>query len=377
MFALARVIRMISVLALVITIAFSPSSVRADEKESYTSSNVCGACHVEIFESWRKSLHALSYNNQVFLTAYREAYLETNGSAKYFCLKCHAPTYLVTGDVDAAYPITREGVTCDFCHTIVGVDVTNTESPFKLDVGGAKHSSLKNAKSEAHSTSYADWFNKSEMCGACHEVTNMNGVRTGSTYSEWKSSSYAADGVQCQHCHMAPVPGNVVDPSVQDSSKNVFHEHSLSHNMDQMKNAIKVEIVGKEKMADGRYIVDVAITNKKAGHNIPTGSPSRKLALEVRLSGENYTESVQLKKFGKDIVDKSGNALTMDGEVMMRGAKVTGNSSLKPKERRVERFMFSAAPRGEVKVSARAFLIYRHVVTVEESTLIQMGSAVK
>ena len=43
--------------------------------------------------------------NLVFLKAAREG-----------CVWCHAPTVLVTGDLEMQQAVTREGITCDFCH---------------------------------------------------------------------------------------------------------------------------------------------------------------------------------------------------------------------------------------------------------------------
>ena len=349
-------------------------------RTGYTSSKVCSYCHVDIYNSWKNSLHGLAYTNPVFMTAYRHAYLDTKGAAKDYCLKCHAPTIFSTGDSDVTMDITKEGVTCDFCHTVEGVDLTNTKNPFKLDVGGEKRAAMRQFKKPyvetpgAHVATYTKWFNKSELCGACHEMTNLNGLKTGGTYTEWKASEYAKAGVQCQGCHMSSVPGKPVDPSVKAPRSNTIPDHSLSHNLYEMKEAVSVEIVTAERTEAGRYVVDVAITNKKAGHNIPTGAPARRLTLEVTVQNEGSGEVTQIRDFGKRVVDDKGRWLNSDVEAFLHGVKMEENTALKPKERRVVRFMFGSAPAGKVKVSARAFLVYHSLVTNEEATHIPLGA---
>lgn len=349
----------------------------ANAGAGYSSAEVCGECHRDIYNSWRKSLHAVSYNNPIFMTAYREAYLETKGEAKTYCLKCHAPTTLGNEDYDVTLSITKEGVTCDFCHTVESVDLGNDKAPFVLDIGGGKRASMKQAISPEHKASYVDWFNKAKMCAGCHEMTNPNGVNTISTYSEWKSSRYGKEGKDCQECHMPEVEGKIVDPGVKVTNSDKFHNHSLSHNLRQMQGAVDVAIKTAKPVAGGRYLVDVIITNVKAGHNIPTGSPSRMLTLEVKLEGAGFTELIQIKEFGKTIVDSDGGALTRDVDAYLRGALLKENSALRPGGSIETRFVFSGSPESGARVTATAYLTYRAVVTNTERMKIMMGSAEK
>ncbi|MGK7346390.1 MAG: multiheme c-type cytochrome [Candidatus Nitrospinota bacterium M3_3B_026] len=382
-----KIARIAPLWAVVFVIAAAMASVTAEaeeiDRQGYTSAEICSYCHADIYESWKNSLHALSHTNPVFMTAYRRAYLETKGEAKKFCLKCHAPTTYSTGDFDAEMKITREGVTCDFCHTVEDVHLDRPEAPFDLDVGGKKRAAMRQFEKPyeetpaAHVPAYADWFNKAALCGACHEMTNRNGLKTGATYTEWKNSEYAAAGVQCQDCHMSEIPGAPVDPSVKTPKADTIPDHGLSHNLDQMTEAVDVELVKAEKTEGGRYVVDVAIANVKAGHNIPTGAPSRRLALEVTIKGEGTTPVTQIRTFGKQIADKDGNWLKTDAEAFLYGARMVSNTSLAPRERRVVRFMFSAAPPGKVSVKVEAFLGYHSEITATESTHVPLGEAAR
>lgn len=361
----------LSISAIFFTIsAQSPGAAFAAEMDraGYTSSTVCAYCHADIYESWNRSAHSWSYSDSTFMDGYRQAYVDTKGAAQKLCFKCHAPTTMATKDFEAAMPITKEGVTCDFCHTVEDVDISHPSNPYKVDVGGEKRASMKLDKSRkfektdaAHQAAYAKWFNKSEMCAGCHKITSMKGVVIGNTYSEWKNSAYSKGdysnkAVQCQDCHMARIKGKAVDPSVKKTDKDTVPDHSLSHNLARLTGSVSMEIVKAERADGGRFMVDVAVTNVKAGHNIPTGLPSRYLTLEVEAQPADAGAVILRKTLGKKVVDGDGAALTSDADAFVKGAKVAEDTSIAPMERRIVRFDLGSMPKGNVSVTARAFL---------------------
>ncbi|MBF0290623.1 MAG: hypothetical protein HQK86_00545 [Nitrospinae bacterium] len=346
------------------------------EAHGFTSSQVCGTCHKDIYEEFSRSLHSLSFTNPIFSMAYAREYLATKGAAKETCLKCHAPTTISTKDADAALPITSEGVTCDFCHSIESVDLASPE-PFKLDVAGKKRASMKDAKSPAHSASYAEWFNKSELCAGCHEITSVHGVKTATTYSEWKTSGYAAKGVQCQGCHMPRISGSPADPAIKPSTASKVHDHSLSHNLDTMKGAIKLHLVKSAPSKGERYVVDIDVTNARAGHAVPTGTQPRELILEVTVKDADGRTESQKKTFGKKISGVDGKVITPGGAACVNGKRIIENSSINPGETRAARFMFNIKPKEPVTITANAYLSYAPLVSATEQTLIPLGSLEK
>lgn len=338
------------------------------DRAGFTSATVCAYCHEDIYESWNRSAHSWSYADSTFMDAYRHAYTDTKGAAKDLCFTCHAPTTIVTKDFDGAMPITKEGVTCDFCHSVEDVNLSHMAAPYKIDVGGEKRASMaldKNRKFEktdaAHQAAYAKWFNKSEMCAGCHEITNMKGVVVGGTYSEWKSSAYskgdyAKKSVQCQDCHMARIKGNPVNASVKKTGKDTVPDHSLSHNLARLVGSVSLEIVKADRADGGRYVVEMAVTNVKAGHSIPTGLPSSSLTLEVEAQPAGAGAVIMRKTLGKTVVDAKGAALFSDVDAYIHGAKIAENTSLAPMEKRVVRFDLGSLPQGKVSVTGRAFL---------------------
>ena len=102
------------------------------EKSTFTSAKVCGECHVEIYNMWKNSLHAMSIEDPIFQTANLIAFKNSNGETKVLCIKCHAPITFWNKDYDLKQDITKEGITCDFCHSVTAVDLKNRKIPSGL-----------------------------------------------------------------------------------------------------------------------------------------------------------------------------------------------------------------------------------------------------
>lgn len=345
-------------------------AVYAAEGE-YESSQICKECHEDIYRNWRHSLHALSFSNPIFQTAYRKAYTETKGEAKKYCLNCHAPTVRMTGDYDAEMPITREGVTCDFCHTISGVVLQNHANPFVSEPGGAKRSVLKSAESPHHETSYSVDFASSKLCAGCHGFVNRHGVRVGDTYSEWKHSSFAGEGKQCQHCHMREIPGK----TAREGGRDKIHDHSLSHTMSTMKGAITLKI-SETRKTQNRLGVQVVITNARAGHSVPTGTPERRLILEVSaLDASGNVIDTQKKEYHSIFVDGNGAEISSDGDVFLYGVQKVFDNRLRPQESRNEKFLFSHRVDDISVIAADTYFLYRPVIAEKTEMRIPLYSA--
>lgn len=142
----------------------------------YTSSAVCGQCHTAIYNNWRNSLHALAIKDPIFQAAYIQVLMDEGPQAKKLCLRCHAPTTFLTKDFDLSQQISKEGVTCDFCHTLVKVNAGNRTKPFDPAPGRIKRGPFVNAKSPAHETKKSSLYRSANLCGACHQFVAENGV---------------------------------------------------------------------------------------------------------------------------------------------------------------------------------------------------------
>ena len=177
-------------------------------------SATCGECHRQIHEMWQRSMHAASSTDPVFLTSYLRALQETAGKASELCLPCHAPGASRSGDRWLREPASREGITCDFCHSVVSVDLSARGQRFQIALDGVKRGPLSDAVSPAHDIARSDLHKTAEFCAGCHEYESPEGLPIFSTYTEWRTSAKAREGKNCQDCHMPMTPGQTVKPEI-------------------------------------------------------------------------------------------------------------------------------------------------------------------
>mgnify|MGYP001586160514 FL=1 len=95
---------------------------------------------------------------------------------------------------------------------------------------------------------------------------------------------------------------------------------------------------------------------------IPTGTPSRKLDLKVELKAGDKIIDRQVKSFQKVIVDKEGNKLWRDVDIMLKGEKVIYDNRLSPKEKRRQVFIFKNPQREDFAVYASLSYNYQPIV---------------
>lgn len=341
--------------------------------KGYTSSHICGACHVDIYSSWKNSLHAFSLSDPVFDAAYMQAIKESGEEARRLCLRCHAPLTIVNEDYYLSEGVTREGVTCDFCHTITEVHLDNPEMPFSVDVGLVKRGVLRRAYSDFHDVAYSELHESSDLCGGCHDYESPNGTLIMSTYDEWKRGPYAREGIQCQNCHMVRTVGKVVSPDVKMTEAEYIHQHNFIRDADQLRSALAVSIFNAERMGWG-LLVEVLIENVASGHMVPTGIPSREIVLTVAVQVGERT-ATQERRYRKVIADKEDRVLTRDFELMLRGSKIVSDNRIRPREQRIERFSFPSPGSGKIKVKAAVTYEFAPMVLGQREINVEIGTA--
>src|SRR5574341_1028785 len=308
----------------------------------YTSAKVCAGCHEDIYQMWSRSLHANSLTDPVFDVAFMQVLKAGDAKARESCLRCHAPTTRVTRDFGLRFGVTREGITCDFCHTISTVNMANRAEPYTMRPGIVKFGPLGDTTSPQPRTTFSPIHETSELCGGCHELVARNGTVIMGTYSEWKESPYAAKGVQCQDCHMPTVKdATTVKAGVKTSTKRV-NKHDLQggHSIDQLQRAARVEILEVSKGSDA-VLVRVRVTNVGSGHKMPTGIPSRKVLLTGRLKdarGAVLREATI--RYQKVLADSQHRPLETDADIFMKPSKILLDNRLGPQESRIEQLIF-------------------------------------
>src|SRR5262249_36561079 len=135
--------RTVLLFSLIIPGGLLPAAVAAGAGAAspYTPAGECAKCHPSIYKYWSESSHAKAVQSSLFPQALSRA-LELSSDAtrtKKECVGCHSPTTLVTGDVEMTQAISRQGVSCDFCHTVKEVDLAAAGwPPFQLDPGPVK-----------------------------------------------------------------------------------------------------------------------------------------------------------------------------------------------------------------------------------------------
>lgn len=286
---------------------FFPSRVTTSAGQGYLSIDqfdppeTCAACHAEIYEQWKGSMHSNAWNDPVYLALMRAASKATKGVTDNLCIGCHTPIGLTTGESspggEKLSPLSKNGVQCDFCHNISAASGIGNGS-FVLTPNkygrSLKFGPFKDASSPYHDTTYSELHTTSELCGTCHNVTHpLNRIPIERTYDEWKDSPYPGEGIGCQECHMSPpgfrknpgkaaiggkerehiythyfVGGNTMVTTLLGSEKHAGHAR------DMLKSAAKMEIVSVKNVQPGAVAtVILRVHNSGAGHKLPTGFP--------------------------------------------------------------------------------------------------------
>lgn len=349
-----------------------PEKLRIDE-DGFTSSEVCGKCHTQIFKAWKESMHARAVSDPIFRASYITAIFKKGEEAARLCLKCHSPTTRITHARDLDKSLTAEGITCDFCHSVRGIDIEKLDNPFTIDLGKVKYGPNEKGDVKVHDVAYSESHGKAEFCATCHEY-RPNGVPVMSTYSEWKESPYAEEGKQCQYCHMPESKGEISNDVPGRRGGKIFNHHLAGgHSITQLQKALALKISAVERKKD-RMTVHVDVTNAGSGHRVPTGVPTRKLILfcEVRIpGGKVYKEKIV---YEKAIFDAEGFELTSDADIMLGlGRSVWKDNRIFPKETRKETFTFYLPKNKEARISVWVDYLYEPVILQETEMRIEMN----
>jgi hypothetical protein len=219
------------------------------------------------------------------------------------------------------------GVTCDFCHTITGYrgdapgDGNYISQPSKeRKLGPFLH------EYNWHHV-YSALQTKSEFCGICHNDVNHHGLEVKSTYTEWKQSRYADDGIQCQDCHMnrigflvegKPVyeSGRAADPRMmwtRTPYRPILYSHRFpgAHSKTQIVGAgvitVAIETQRPTVSPGDDVTITVLVDNSRTGHKMPSGSKElRHLWLEVTAQHGDRVISIPAYSAGVGPYDVAG-----------------------------------------------------------------------
>ncbi len=324
--------------------------------EGVNHAEICGRCHRDILSAWKQSAHAHAMEDPIFQDALERAE-ETNPGARPICLGCHAPTVKYSGDLSLKTKASWEGVTCDFCHSVKSVEVTGNTATMNVRFDGTMTGPLKDVSSSAHATAFSSVHSTSLICAGCHEYRNAQGFGVLTTYSEWEESSYGSSGNNCQDCHMAETSAQVVDPKIKRLSGSTVNLHAMpgSHSLDMLNKAISLRM--RTHREGDELVAEVDLENRGAGHRVPTGSPLRRLELEVEIATRGK-QLRQQKTFQRRVADAQGKEITREELVFLRGARELSDNRLKPGEKQTEIFRFPLPHAESARIYARLSYYY-------------------
>jgi hypothetical protein len=254
------------------------------------------------------------------------------------CTKCHAPLghFGAMFDGQEHYSISEmiadqvalDGVSCVACHQQStynlgnafsgNLDFLNTQTvygPFEGPVVTPM------ALYSGYTPEYSPIIQDAGICAACHTLltgsVDLDGVPTGdsfveqATYHEWLNSSFSADDITCQDCHMPVLPdqGVILAAGFETPPRMPFAKHELTganvtmlklmrdnietldipataeqfdetientlYMLQQQSVELEVQLISRDMDS---LFVDVKLTNK-SGHKLPSGYPSRKISV--------------------------------------------------------------------------------------------------
>ncbi len=275
------------------------------------------------------------------------------------CTSCHCPM----GKTEAFYngagsfllsqstedPLSMDGASCTLCHQIraygLNHDSTFTAN-FPLNDSHEVFGPYENPVAQpmivqsGYEPLYSDHISSSRLCATCHTLFtpyvdnqgNVAGLFPEQTpFLEWRNSIYVEEGHSCQYCHM---------PAVEDAMKiatlppwlaelrqpiyehelaggNVFMGEILRDNIElleisataqQLDSTIDkakrklmeaVEVSFSGYTANDTLTVDVTLENH-TGHKFPTGFPSRRTWIYLRVDDSNGTTIFESGNWDED-----------------------------------------------------------------------------
>jgi hypothetical protein len=209
----------------------------------------CADCHREIVAQWERSAHAAAWTDPRFVAL-------TDGRRNEACLPCHAPAPLLeqppTAPVQLRPSHRESGVDCHACHSVACAYA----GPYR---SWGPHP-VKKDKTRLPCASF---------CGTCHAGEYDEYI---SLYTPLAEASGAPQ--QCATCHMPATISRLTQDHLLSYAhpKRIVHDHSF-HALGERPAAGVVEIgdLAMGRRADGEVEVSFTLTNRGAGHRIPTG----------------------------------------------------------------------------------------------------------
>tara|TARA_R110002096_G_scaffold239101_1_gene430663 strand:- start:18147 stop:19166 length:1020 start_codon:yes stop_codon:yes gene_type:complete len=210
------------------------------------SAILCQPCHTAQYEEWRSSRHSKAWSNDFFQFDYRR-------NKRQWCRNCHIPLVAQQGDDSVALALRDEGINCITCHV-------RGESFF---------AKFKRPKSP-HNTTALPGFGSDTFCAGCHqfnfprfgehgEFKNYTEEPMQNTVEQFREGPFVRSHT-CRDCHAKSPAG---------------HAYPGGHDISMLREALAFRVCKRGSQVHTR------LTNKGAGHNVPTGDVHRHIVVKA------------------------------------------------------------------------------------------------
>jgi hypothetical protein len=287
----------------------------AARNKIFWQTSTCKGCHDKIVDQHLQSSHEMSFTNPLFQAQYQRHLIPIASTNRRLlaeareCIACHDPISYATHGPRLLSLLEMDpkmnGVTCDICHSMTGYrDSKPQNGNYVLEPSEQKLGPFK-GQSDWHHI-YSELQTKSEICAVCHEAVNAHGLKIKATFTEWRESAFAKQGVQCQDCHMnvdgfltAGKPryasGKAADMSLGSAPQRdrlYTHQFPGAHSKTQIEGAIglSIDAMLPKEAQDHTLPINVTVDNSRTGHSMPSGSADLRLLwieVSVRIGNES------------------------------------------------------------------------------------------
>jgi hypothetical protein len=292
-----------------------------------------------MYREWRESPHAHAGSSALY-----RALQKPGGES---CQRCHEPLRTL----GAAPELARtDGVSCETCHRIEGVTVyaDHADAPL-VTAHGTKYGPRCDAKRPYfHKVECRALFDESDLCAACHllAVPGSKGqwLQTQSAYSDWLKGPAPAEGKTCQTCHM--LPGVESPLAVGQLKRSGVPDHGFWGRESSLRNTA-LSANARASWRGESLILQVQVSNDRAGHPVPAGAPGHQFVLRVTSIDERGEEiSRQERVFERRLIDATGaTANCSNAQDMARDTRIA------PRESRQERFEWNGLETRRIRVA--------------------------
>jgi tetratricopeptide (TPR) repeat protein len=337
---------------------FAPSSAQTNSgaiipSNFFMDSEACGACHKDIYEQWKSSMHHFaSFNNQFYRKSieYMQDVIGTRPSK--WCAGCHDHAVFFNGRFDRPIreqidtPEAQAGLGCMSCHAIVHVASSMGNGDFTVEYPPLHElASSRNPYVRAldyfltylnpkpHKRTFMKPFmrqDSAEFCAACHKVhldipvNNYRWVRGFNDYDNWQASGVSGQGARsfyypaktstCTDCHMPLVASR--DPGNHDGKVH-SHRFPAANMAVAYANQDEAQMRATEEFLKSGFITVDIFAVSPAGDRTGQGSMLRRTdavqAMSTFAIGEESEQSgaAVIREVGKVAapIDASGAAL--------------------------------------------------------------------